>query len=429
MNEVVVVSCARTAIGNFGGALKDFSAAKLGSIVIKETLKRANLRPSFKDQDQIITPDLLKNEEPTELEKKYADWDESSAPLFIDEVIMGTILQGGLGQNTARQAAIFAGISKETPAFTVNKVCGSGLKAITLAAQSIMLGQAQAVIAGGMESMSNAGYILPKARWGYRMDIDGRGELLDLLVYDGLWEVFYDCHMGLTAESLAMRCGITRLEMDNISYISQQRAVDAIKSGKFEKEIIPVAIPQRKSDPVLFKVDERPRETTMEYLAGLKPVFKKDGSITAGNASGISDGAAALLLMSADKAAQMGLKPLAKIKAWSSAALEPFLMGLGPVSAVRKLYSQTGHSNKDIDTFEINEAFAAQVACCLKELELNYDKTNLHGSGISLGHPIGATGARMAVSLIYDMIERDLKRGLQTMCIGGGMGMAAIWER
>ncbi len=216
----------------------------------------------------------------------------------------------------------------------------------------------------------------PKHRWGYRMDIDGRGELLDLLVYDGLWEVFYNCHMGLTAESLAIRCGITRQEMDNISYLSQQRAVNAIKSGIFEKEIVPVAIPQRKSDPVLFKVDERPRETTIEYLAGLKPVFKKDGSITAGNASGISDGAAALLLMSADKAAQMGLKPMAKIKAWSSAALEPFLMGLGPVSAVRKIYNQTGYSNKDIDTFEINEAFAAQVACCLKELELNYDKTN-----------------------------------------------------
>ena len=279
--------------------------------------------------------------------------------------------------------------------------------------------------------MSNAGYILPKARWGYRMDLDGRGELLDLLVHDGLWEIFYNCHMGLTAESLAMRCGITRQEMDNISYLSQQRAVDAIKSGKFEKEIVPVVIPQKKPgpDPVLFKVDERPRETTMEYLAGLKPVFKKDGCITAGNASGISDGAAALLLMSADKAGQLGLKPLAKIKAWSSAALEPFLMGLGPVSAVRKLYKETGCSNKDIDTFEINEAFAAQVACCLRELELTYNKTNMHGSGISLGHPIGATGARMAVSLIYDMIGRDLNRGLQTMCIGGGMGMAAIWER
>lgn len=429
MNEVVVVSCARTAIGNFGGALKDFSTAKLGSIVIKETLKRANLRPSFKDQDSGITPDLLKNEAASELENKYYDWDENSNPLFVDEVIMGSILQGGLGQNLARQAAIFAGISKETPAFTVNKVCGSGLKAITLAAQSIMLGQAQVVIAGGMESMSNAGYILPKARWGYRMDLDGRGELLDLLVFDGLWEVFYNCHMGLTAESLAERCRITRHEMDNISYQSQQRAVGAIKMGKFEKEIVPVPIPQKKSDPVLFKVDERPRDTTMEYLSGLKPVFKKDGTITAGNSSGISDGAAALLLMSGEKARQLGLEPMAKIKAWSSASLEPFLMGLGPVSAVRKLYKKTGYSNKDIDVIEINEAFAAQVACCIKELGLSYDKINPYGSGISLGHPVGATGARMAVSLIYDMAERNLKRGLQTMCIGGGMGMAAIWER
>jgi acetyl-CoA C-acetyltransferase len=427
--EVVVVSGARTAIGAFGCSLKDIPVVELGAAVIKEALKRAGLRPKAGEELLGYGPDALKSDGIIELERKHYDYDSSLQPVQVDELIMGNVLQGGQGQNTARQACIYTGVSKETPAFTVNKVCASGLKAITLGAEAIMLGEADVVIAGGMECMSSAPYLLPKARWGYRMDVGARGEIIDLMVYDGLWEIFYGYHMGNTAEEIARRYGFTRQQQDEIGYLSHMRARKAIAEGLFKDEIVPFSIPQKKGEPLVFDTDERPMDTSMEKMAKLAPAFRKDGTVTAGNSSGINDAAAALVLMSGDKAKELGLKPMASLKAWASGGIDPNYMGLGPVPAVRKVLEKTGLGNKDLDVIELNEAFAAQVLGCMKELGWDSDHVNLHGSGISMGHPIGCTGARIAVTIIYDMVRRDLHRGLETMCIGGGQGMAAIWER
>ena len=427
--EVVAVSGARTAIGAFGGSLKDIPAVELGVAVIREALKRAGLRPKSGEELLSYGPDALKPEGIVELEQRHYAYDSSLRPIQVDEVIMGNVLQGGQGQNAARQACIYAGIPKETPAFTVNKICASGLKAITLAAEAIILGEADVVVAGGMESMSYAPYLLPKARWGYRMDVGARGELIDLMVYDGLWEIFYGYHMGNTAEAIAIRYGFTRQQQDEIGYLSHMRARKAIAEGVFKDEIAPFPIPQRRGDPIIFDTDERPMDTSMEKMAKLPPAFRKDGTVTAGNSSGINDAAAAVVLMSTDKAEQLGLEPMATLRAWASGATDPKYMGLGPVPAVRKVLQKTGLVNKDFDVIELNEAFAAQTLGCMKELGWDFDHINPHGSGISMGHPIGCTGARMAVTIIHDMVRRDLRRGLETMCIGGGQGMAAVWER
>ena len=429
MKEVVVVSAARTAIGTFGSSLKDLSPVSLGSVVIKEALRRAGLRPKYGNDLLDYGPEALKGDGMIELEKKHYDWDSSLHAVFIDEVIMGNVLQGGQGQNLARQVAIYAGIPKETPAFTVNKICGSGLKAITLGAEAIMLGEADIVVAGGTESMSQSPYVLPKARWGYRMDVNARGELIDLMVFDGLWEIFYGYHMGNTAEEIASRYGFTREEQDEIGFLSHQRARAAIRDGVFKDEIVPVSIPQRKAAPIIFDTDERPMDTTLEDMAKLRPAFRENGTVTAGNSSGINDAAAAVVLMSKEKAKELGLEPMATLRAWASAGIDPKYMGVGPVPAVRKVLKKTGLTDKDIDVIELNEAFAAQTLACLKELGFGYDRINPHGGGISMGHPIGCTGARIAVTIIYDMVHRNLHRGLETMCIGGGQGIAAIWER
>ncbi len=426
---VVVVSGARTAIGGFGGSLKDMSAVELGAVVIKEALKRAGLRPKSGEELLDHGPDALRSEGVIQLERRHYDYDSSLRPVQVDEVIMGNVLQGGQGQNTARQASIHAGIPKETPAFTVNKVCASGLKAITLGAEAIMLSQADVVVAGGMECMSHAPYLLPKARWGYRMDVEARGELIDLMVYDGLWEIFYGYHMGNTAEEIARRYGFARQQQDEIGYLSHVRARKAIADGLFRDEIVPLPIPQKRAEPIVFDTDERPMDTSMEKMSKLAPAFRKDGTVTAGNSSGINDAAAAVVLMSKDKARELGLKPMATLRAWASGALDPNYMGLGPVPAVRKVLKKTGLGNKDLGVIELNEAFAAQVLGCMKEFNWDFDHINPHGGGISLGHPIGCTGARIAVTIIHDMVRRNLHYGLETMCIGGGQGMAAIWER
>jgi len=429
--EVVVVSGARTAIGAFGGSLRDIPVVDLGVAAIKEALKRAGLRPKSGEELLSYGPDILKSDGIIELEKKHYDYDSSLRPIQIDEVIMGNVLQGGQGQNTARQACIYAGIPKETPAMTVNKICASGLKAITLGAQAIIAGEADVVVAGGMEAMSHCPYILPKARWGYRMDVEAsaKGELIDLMVYDGLWEIFYGYHMGNTAEEIANRYGFTREQQDEIGYLSHVRARKAIADGLFKDEIIPFPIPQRKGPPVMFDTDERPMDTSMEKMAKLPAAFRKGGMVTAGNSSGINDCGAAIVLMSRDKAKELGLEPMATLRAWASGAIDPNYMGLGPIPAVRKVLKKTGLTNKDFDVIELNEAFASQTLGCMKELDWDFEHINPHGSGISMGHPIGCTGARIAVTMIYDMVHRNLHRGLETMCIGGGQGMAAVWER
>ncbi|MDY6968431.1 MAG: acetyl-CoA C-acetyltransferase [Spirochaetota bacterium] len=429
MKEAVIVSGARTAIGNFGGALKDVSVVKIGSLVIHETLKKAGLRPKASKEILELAPEKLAGNDMTELERENYNWDDSLSPIHVDEVIMGNVLQAGQGQNTARQAMIKAGIPKETNAMTINKVCASGLKSITLGATSIMAGFADIVIAGGMESMSTVPYSLPKARWGYRMDVTSKGEINDLMVLDGLYEIFYGYHMGITAENIAEMYGITREEQDQLSLLSHQRAMDAIAKGYFTDEIVPVPIPQRKGDPIIFDTDERPMETNMEKMAKLPSVFKKGGSVTAANASGINDAAAALTIMSREKADQLDIKPLAKIKSFAGGGVDPAYMGLGPVPAIKKALNLAGLSLSDIDIFELNEAFASQAISCLRELEISTDKTNLLGSGISLGHPIGCTGARIVVTLINEMKRRDCKFGLAALCIGGGQGMAMIIER
>ena len=429
MREAVIVSGARTAIGAFGGSLKDVPAVKLGSLVIREALVRAGIKPAAGQDALSFAPDALKEAGITELERQYARWEENLQEVQVDEVIMGHVLQGGCGQNTARQAAIYAGVPKETPAFTVNKVCGSGLKAIALGAQAIMSGEAELVVAGGMENMSPAPYALPRARWGYRMDINARGECLDLMVYDGLWEIFYGYHMGHTAENIAQKYGISRQEQDELGLLSHQRARAAIKEGLFKEEIVPVEVPQPKGGTVTFDTDERPMDTSLEKMARLKPAFRPDGTVTAGNASGVNDGAAAVVLMSRQKAQELGLKPLAGVVSFAAGGVDPAYMGLGPVPAVRKALQKAGLSIQDIDVVELNEAFAAQALACMRELGLSLEKTNLLGSGISLGHPIGCTGARLVVTMLYLMKRQGFKLGLVTMCIGGGQGMAMVLRR
>lgn len=428
MSEVVIVSGVRTAIGAFGGGLKEHTAAKLGAVVIRDVLKRAGLRPKSGAVQMGYGPKALEAGL-SELEKKYYDWPDNLKEVQVDEVVMGNVLQAGQGQNPARQAMIYAGLPKETPAFTVNKICGSGLKAIISGAQAIMLGDAEVVVAGGMESMSNAPYAMPRARWGYRMDISGKGEVYDLMVYDGLWELYYGYHMGLTAENIAAKYNISREEQDRLGAMSHQRAMAAIKDGIFKQEIVPVITPQKKGDPIVFDTDERPMETSLEKMSRLAPAFKKDGTVTAGNASGINDGAAAVLLMTPQKAKELGLEPLGKIKAYSSGGVDPAYMGLGVVPAVRKTLEKARLSVKDLDVIELNEAFASQAIGCVKELGLDLEKINKYGSGISLGHPIGCTGSRLMVTLLHEMKRSNAKHGLATMCIGGGMGIAMVVER
>ena len=428
MKDVVIVSGSRTAIGSFGGGLKTVPVIDLGSLVMKDVLKRAGLKPVPDELMQESTPDKLKGRGVIELEKKGYDWDDSAAPVTIDEVIMGNVLQAGQGQNTARQAMIKAGIVKETPAMTINKICGSGLKAIALGATSIMAGQADVVLAGGQESMSMAPMALPKARWGHRMELTGVGDIYDLMVFDGLYEIFYGYHMGLTAENIADLYDISRKEQDELGVLSHNRARKAITDGIFADEIVPVVIKTRKGETI-FDVDERPMDTTMEKMSKLRPAFKKGGSVTAGNASGINDAAAAVLLMTADKAKDMGLEPIVKIKAFAAGGLDPAYMGLGPVPAVRKVLKATGMTLDDIEMIELNEAFASQAIGCMRELGIETDRPNELGSGISLGHPIGCTGARQMVTAMNQMKRKGHSTGLVSMCIGGGMGMAMIIER
>jgi acetyl-CoA C-acetyltransferase len=427
MREVVIVAGCRTAVGAFGGTLKSVPVVELGSIVIKDVLKRAGLKPVVSDLMKEIAPDKLKDQGLTDLEKGGYDWDEAATPVSIDEVIMGNVLQAGQGQNPGRQAMVRAGIPKETPAFTINKVCGSGLKSIALGAEAIMVGRADVIIAGGQESMSLTPMSLPEARWGYRMALTGVGEINDLMVFDGLYEIFYGYHMGLTAENIVEKYGISRQEQDELGVLSHTRARKAIVDGTFAEEIVPVVIKTRKGEEVV-DTDERPMDTNVEKMAKLRPAFKKDGTVTAGNASGINDGAAAVLLMSADKAKELGLEPVLKVKAFASGGVDPAYMGLGPVPAIRKVLKATGMSINDLDTIELNEAFAAQAIACDRELGIDVDRPNELGSGISLGHPIGCTGSRQMVTAMHQMKRKGYSTGLITMCIGGGMGMAMIVE-
>lgn len=428
MKEAVIVGGSRTAVGNFGGSLKTVPVVDLGAVVMKDLLKKLNLRPVPPADNVDLAPAKLKDQGLIELEQNAYDYDEAATPIALDEVIMGNVLQANQGQNPARQAMIRAGISKETPAFTINKVCGSGLKAIALAAASIMSGQADVILAGGQENMSMVPLALPKARWGHRMELTGVGDIYDLMVFDGLYEIFYGYHMGVTAENIASMYDISRQEQNELGVLSHNRAMAAIQDGTFAKEIVPVTIKSRKGD-VVFDTDERPMETTLEKMGKLRPAFKKDGSVTAGNASGINDGAAAVLVMSAERAAELGLEPIVKIRAFASGGLDPAYMGLGPVPAVRKALQRASMTIGDLDLIELNEAFAAQAIGCMRELDIATEKPNELGSGVSLGHPIGATGARQMVSGMYQMQRKDYNSGLITMCIGGGMGMAMIVER
>lgn len=392
MREVVIVSAVRTPIGAFGGSFKDVSAVKLGAVVVKEALARANVKPEL-----------------------------------VDEVIFGSVLQAGLGQNVARQVAIAAGIPNEVPSMTINKVCGSGLKTVILGAQAIMTGDADIIVAGGTENMSMAPYLLPNARWGYRM---GDGAIIDYMVHDGLTDIFNNYHMGITAENIAEQWNITREEQDKFALESQLRAERAIKEGRFKDEIVPVEVPQKKGDPIVVDTDEHPRfGTTLEALAKLKPAFKKDGTVTAGNASGINDGAAAVVLMSKEKAEELGIKPLVTIVSYASAGVDPKIMGYGPVPASQKALAKANMTVEDIDLVEANEAFAAQALAVMKGLGLDPEKTNVNGGAIALGHPIGCSGTRILVTLIHEMIKRDAKTGLATLCIGGGQGTALIVKR
>lgn len=429
VNEAVIVEGVRTPIGVFGKALRDVPAVNLGALVIKDVMRRAGLRPQPSKELLDSSPESLKDGGLTDLEKKYYDWDESLKTVQVDEVIMGHVLQGGQGQNTGRQVAVYGGLPKETPAFTVNKVCASGLKAIVLGAQSIMTGAADVVIGGGMENMSSAPYVLPKARWGYRMDVGCRGEFIDMMVFDGLFEIFSGYHMGMTAENIAGKYGITREEQDELSLMSHQRSRVAIKDGIFKEEIVPVAVPQRWGEPTVFDTDERPMDTSLEKLARLPPAFKRGGTVTAGNASGINDAAAATILMSREKAGQYGVEPMGTIVSFASSALDPRYMGLGPIPAVRKALKLAELTLDDIGLVELNEAFAVQALACMRELGLSVDNTNLHGSGISLGHPIGCTGTRIVVTLLHEMGRRNVEYGLATLCIGGGQGMAIVIRR
>jgi acetyl-CoA C-acetyltransferase len=399
------------------------------------------VRPVAPEYAKDIRPSISKNVDKSEIEAKYMDWDQALRPLYIDEVIMGNVLQAGLGQHTGRQASIKAGVPQETTVFTINKLCASGMKAVALAAQAIRAGDADAIVAGGMESMTNVPYALPKARWGYRMDVTGKGEVLDLMVFDGLWEILYDYHMGVTAENIAKDYNISRREQDEVGAESHHRAMKATKGGIFKQEIVPVQIAQRKGPPLVVDTDERPMDTDVEKMGKLGAAFVKGGTVTAGNASGINDGAAALFITSREFAEKNGLKIRGSIKGYASGGVDPKYMGLGPIPATRKLLKKTGYTMKDMEVIELNEAFASQAIACVKELGLprygeskdfcdpGCDRVNPHGSGISLGHPLGCTGARILVTLLHEMERRDAHRGLATLCIGGGQGMAMIVER
>ncbi|MDX9848208.1 MAG: acetyl-CoA C-acetyltransferase [Tenuifilaceae bacterium] len=391
MKEVVIVSAVRTAIGNFGGSLTDFSAVDLGVIASREAIKRAGISPAE-----------------------------------INESIIGNILSAGLGQNIARQIAVKAGVPETSPAMAINKLCGSGLRSVSMAAQFIMLGDADVVLAGGTESMTNAPYLLEKARYGYRM---GHGEIKDTMIYDGLTDAFNNYHMGITAENIAEQWGISRDEQDDFAAKSQNKAEAAQKAGKFTDEIVPVEIPQRKGDPIIFVDDEFPKHgLTIDKLAKLRPAFKKDGTVTAGNASGINDGASMLVVMSAEKAKALGLKPLVRVLSYGNAALDPKIMGYGPVPATRAALLKAHMKVEDIDLIEANEAFAAQSIAVVRDLKLNPEIVNVNGGAIALGHPIGASGARILTTLIYEMKRRNAATGLATLCIGGGQGTALIVE-
>ncbi|HEY5498306.1 MAG TPA: acetyl-CoA C-acetyltransferase [Syntrophales bacterium] len=427
MREAVIVSGARTAVGEFGGSLKGVSVVEMGRLVIKEAIIRAGLRPAITDAIKAVRPTIFGDFDMTDVQKKYYAYDSGLTPVYFDEVVMGNVLNAGCGQNPARQSAIYAGLPEETNVFTVQKVCASGMKAIALAAQAIKAGDADIIVAGGMENMSNVPYAMADARWGYRMSMP-YGKVTDLLVHDGLWEIFNGYHMGNTAEAIAAKYGISRAEQDQIAYESHRRARAAIASGAVADEIVPVVIPQRKGDPKVFAVDERPMDTTLEKMAKLSPVFKKDGTVTAGNASGINDGATAVVIMSADKAKELGLKPLAKIRGYATGGVDPAYMGLGPIPATRKLFSKLGITMKDIGLIELNEAFAVQALGCIKELGVDLDKCNLNGSGISIGHPIGNTGARITYTLAMQMKKKGVNLGLASLCIGGGQGMSIVLE-
>jgi len=425
MEKVVIVSGSRTAIGSYGGTLKSTPVVDLGAITLKETLRKAHLRPVSSPECIKFGADAIRDDGIIELEAQYHDYDENHQAVMVDQVIMGNVIGAGQGQNVTRQAMIKAGIPKETCATSINKLCASGMESVALAYQAIRSGDAEVVLAGGMENMSMIPYAMPSARWGQRM---GNGEIIDLMVFDGLFEKFYGYHMGITAENIAARYGITRKDQDELGALSHQRAMAAIASGLFKDEIAPVVIPQRKGDAVVFDTDERPMETTAEKMSKLRPAFKKDGSVTAGNASGINDAAASLLIMSANKAKELGLTPLVSIKAHASAGLDPAYMGLGPIPAVRKILAKNSLSIDDFDRIELNEAFAAQALACVRELGCNIERTNALGSGISLGHPIGCTGARILVTLMNQMKKNDLMLGLASLCIGGGQGMAMVLE-
>ncbi len=392
MRDVVIASAVRTPIGSFGGTLKGTAARTLGAIAIKEAINRAGIDPAT-----------------------------------IDEVLYGCVLQAGLGQNVARQAALDAGIPKEVPALTVNKVCGSGLRTVSMAAQMIKAGDADIVVAGGTENMSASGYVIPTARWGARMNDT---KLVDVMVNDGLTCAFNNYHMGITAENVAEQWGLTREELDAFAASSQQKAVAAVKAGRFKDEIVPVEIPQRKGDPIVFDTDEYPKDgVTAESIAKLRPAFKKDGIVTAANASGINDAAAALIVMSKEKADELGIKPLCTIKSYASAGVDPSIMGIGPIPACQKALDKAGMTVDELDLIEANEAFAAQCLAVGKDLGFDPEKLNVNGGAIALGHPIGASGARILVTLIYEMIKRDSKTGLATLCIGGGQATTVIVER
>ncbi|MCQ4258569.1 acetyl-CoA C-acetyltransferase [Stutzerimonas stutzeri] len=392
MQEVVIVAATRTAVGSFQGALASIPATALGAAVIRRLLDQTGIEPAE-----------------------------------VDEVILGQVLTAGSGQNPARQAAIHAGLPHAVPALTLNKVCGSGLKALHLGAQAIRCGDAEVIIAGGMENMSLAPYVMPAARTGLRM---GHGQLIDSMIQDGLWDAFNDYHMGITAENLVEKYDISRVEQDGFAAASQQKAVAAIEAGRFQNEIAPIEIPQRKGDPLIFDTDEQPRAgTTAEGLARLKPAFKKDGSVTAGNASSLNDGAAAVLLMSAANAKALGLPVLARIAGYANAGVDPAIMGVGPVSATRRCLEKAGWTLDELDLIEANEAFAAQALAVGKELGWDAQKVNVNGGAIAIGHPIGASGCRILVTLLHEMIRRDAHKGLATLCIGGGQGVALAIER
>ena len=392
MRNVVIASAARTAVGSFGGALKGLSAVDLGTIAAKEAIKRAGIKPED-----------------------------------IQEVVLGNVLQAGLGQNPARQITLNAGIPISVPAMTLNKVCGSGLRTVSLAAQMIKAGDVDIVLAGGAESMSNAPFLLPKMRWGARMNDTN---VVDEMIKDGLWDAFNDYHMGITAENVAEQFGISRQEQDELAVNSQNRAENAIKNGYFKEEIVPIELKDRKGNVTIFDTDEYVRMgQTMDAAAKLKPAFKKDGTVTAGNASGINDGAACLVIMSEEKANELGIKPLAKIVSYASAGVDPKIMGTGPIPSSKMAMEKAGLTAADIDLVEANEAFASQAFEVVKELGFSMDKVNVNGGAIAIGHPIGASGARILTTLLYEMKRRDVKKGLATLCIGGGMGTALIVER